>query len=105
VQNNQVATGDDADFDRVQNIVTLTGHVSLTQGPNVTTGDKLIYNLNSGVANVYSAPGTPVKSLFVQGAQGPGAGPGSGDKPATPDKAATPNKPGKKPGPKGDKEQ
>jgi lipopolysaccharide export system protein LptA len=100
VQNDQVATGDDADFDRVQNIVTLTGHVSMTQGPNVTTGDKLIYNLNSGVANVYSAPGTPVKSLFVQGSQGPAAGAaGSGDK------AATPDKPGKKPAPAASKQQ
>jgi lipopolysaccharide export system protein LptA len=66
VQNDQVATGDAGDFDRVNNIVTLTGHVSLTQGQNVTTGDKLVYDLNSGVANVYSAPGTPVKSLFIQ---------------------------------------
>jgi len=32
VQNDQVATGDNGEFDRVQNIVTLTGHVSLTQG-------------------------------------------------------------------------
>ncbi|MFI4994839.1 MAG: LptA/OstA family protein [Hyphomicrobiales bacterium] len=91
VQNDQVATGDAADFDRVQNIVTLTGHVSMTQGPNVTTGDKLIYYLNTGVANVFSAPGTPVKSLFVQGSQ-------AGDpKAATPQKAApgkaTPTKP------------
>jgi lipopolysaccharide export system protein LptA len=69
VQNDQVATGDAGDFDRVNNVVTLTGHVSLTQGQNVTTGDKLVYDLNSGVANVYSAPGTPVKSLFVQGSQ------------------------------------
>jgi lipopolysaccharide export system protein LptA len=82
VQNDQVATGDAGDFDRVQNIVTLTGHVSLTQGPNVTTGEKLIYDLNTGVANVFSGPGTPVKSLFVQGSQ-PGdskpAKPGSGN--------------------------
>ena len=85
VQNDQVATGDNADFDRVQNIVILTGHVSLTQGPNVTTGDKLIYNLNNGIANVYSAPGTPVKSLFIQGSQ-----PGD-PKAATPDKT-TPDK-------------
>jgi lipopolysaccharide export system protein LptA len=91
VQNDQVATGDAADFDRVQNIVTLTGHVSMTQGPNVTTGDKLIYYLNTGVANVFSAPGTPVKSLFVQGSQA------SDPKAATPQKAApgkaTPTKP------------
>jgi lipopolysaccharide export system protein LptA len=92
VQNDQVATGDNADFDRVQNIVILTGHVSLTQGPNVTTGDKLVYNLNTGVANVYSAPGTPVKSLFIQGSQPgeakPGDAKGATDKPA----AAKPGK-------------
>ena len=76
VQNDQVATGDGAEFDRVQNVVTLSGHVSLTQGPNVTTGDKLIYDLNSGVANVFSAPGTPVKSLFVQGGQSGDTKPG-----------------------------
>jgi lipopolysaccharide export system protein LptA len=80
VQNDQVATGDAGDFDRVQNTVTLTGHVSLTQGPNVTTGDKLVYDLNTGVANVFSGPGTPVKSLFVQGSQ-----PGD-SKPAAPQK-------------------
>jgi lipopolysaccharide export system protein LptA len=80
VQNDQVATGDNGEFDRVQNIVTLTGHVSLTQGADVTTGDKLIYDLNTGVANVFSGPGTPVKSLFVQGSQ-----PGE-TKPASPQK-------------------
>ncbi|MBV9752710.1 MAG: hypothetical protein JO188_09345 [Hyphomicrobiales bacterium] len=69
VQNDQVATGDNGEFDRVQNIVTLTGHVSLTQGADVTTGDKLTYDLNTGIANVFSGPGTPVKSLFVQGSQ------------------------------------
>jgi lipopolysaccharide export system protein LptA len=97
VQNDQVATGDNADFDRVQNIVILTGHVSLTQGPNVTTGDKLVYNLNSGVANVYSAPGTPVKSLFIQGSQA------SDPKAATPDKSgadkSTQGKSAQKPAP------
>jgi lipopolysaccharide export system protein LptA len=69
IQNDQVATGDNADFDRTKNVVTMTGHVSLTQGPNVTTGDKLVYYLDTGIANVFSAPGTPVKSLFVQGSQ------------------------------------
>jgi lipopolysaccharide export system protein LptA len=86
VQNDQVATGDNGEFDRVQNIVTLTGHVSLTQGADVTTGDKLIYDLNTGVANVFSGPGTPVKSLFVQGSQ-----PGE-TKPASPQKTP-PGKP------------
>jgi lipopolysaccharide export system protein LptA len=97
VQNDQVATGDAADFDRVQNIVTLSGHVSLTQGPNVTTGDKLVYDLNTGVANVYSGPGTPVKSLFVEGSQ-PGDAktpkPGAG-KPAPSSPASTKASPAK----------
>ena len=95
VQNDQVATGDNGEFDRVQNIVTLTGHVSLTQGADVTTGDKLIYDLNTGIANVFSGPGTPVKSLFVQGSQ-----PGE-TKPASPQKTppgkAAPAKPPAKP--------
>ncbi|SEC03865.1 lipopolysaccharide export system protein LptA [Rhizobiales bacterium GAS191] len=90
VQNDQVATGDAAEFDRVQNIVTLIGHVSLTQGPNVTTGDKMTYDLNSGVANVFSAPGTPVKSLFVQGSQ-------SGDAKAVAPQKASSGKPAAKP--------
>ncbi len=82
VQNDQVATGDNGEFDRVQNIVTLTGHVSLTQGADVTTGDKLIYDLNTGIANVFSGPGTPVKSLFVQGSQPGETKPATTQKPA-----------------------
>jgi lipopolysaccharide export system protein LptA len=87
VQNDQVATGDNGEFDRVQNIVTLTGHVSLTQRADVTTGDKLIYDLNTGIANVFSGPGTPVKSLFVQGSQ-PGEAKPAGPQKAPPGKPA-----------------
>jgi lipopolysaccharide export system protein LptA len=65
----------------------LTGHVSLTQGADVTTGDKLVYDLNTGVANVFSAPGSPVKSLFVQGSQPGEAKPGGLPK-ASPGKPA-----------------
>ena len=103
VQNDQVATGDNGEFDRVQNIVTLTGHVSLTQGADVTTGEKLVYDLNTGVANVFSGPGTPVKSLFVQGSEpgqaktatpqkgssGKPASTGTGSSKASSEKAAT----------------
>ena len=97
VQNDQVATGDNGEFDRVQNIVTLTGHVSLTQGADVTTGDKLIYDLNTGVANVFSGPGTPVKSLFVQGSQPGEAKPASPQKtpPGKPAPASTSKPPAK----------
>ncbi|MBV9431712.1 MAG: organic solvent tolerance protein OstA [Hyphomicrobiales bacterium] len=99
VQNDQVATGDNGEFDRVSNIVTLTGHVSLTQGADVTTGDKLTYDLNTGIANVFSAPGTPVKSLFVQGSQPGETKPGSPQKspPGKPSPASTGSKPVTKP--------
>jgi lipopolysaccharide export system protein LptA len=99
VQNDQVATGDNGEFDRVQNIVTLTGHVSLTQGADVTTGDKLIYDLNTGIANVFSGPGTPVKSLFVQGSQPGETKPAGPQKPppGKPAPASTSSKAGAKP--------
>ena len=73
VSKTQVATGDNATFDRVANRVFLLGNVALTDGPNVTRGERIVYDLNSGVANVETAPGGRVKALFV---------PGSGSEPA-----------------------
>jgi lipopolysaccharide export system protein LptA len=81
VSKTQVATGDNATFDRVANRVYLLGNVALTDGPNVTRGERIVYDLNSGVANVETAPGGRVKALFVPGgadpaaAAGPAAGP------------------------------
>lgn len=85
VSKDQVATGDNAVFDRVANIVTLSGNAALSQGPNVTRGERVIYNLDTGIANV---EGGRVRALFVPGseAQTPGTGP------ATP-----PARPGQKP--------
>lgn len=62
----QVATGDNAVFDRVANLVTLTGNAALSQGPNVTRGQRLVYNLNTGVANV---EGGRVRAIIVPGSQ------------------------------------
>lgn len=62
----QVATGDNAVFDRVANLVTLTGNAVLSQGPNVTRGQRLVYNLNTGVANV---EGGRVRAIIVPGSQ------------------------------------
>jgi lipopolysaccharide export system protein LptA len=52
VSKTQVATGDRGSFDKDQNKVWLFGHVTLTDGGNVTKGDKLTYDLTSGEAVV-----------------------------------------------------
>jgi lipopolysaccharide export system protein LptA len=67
----QTATGDSAIYDKPQNKVWLIGHVTLSDGGNVTKGDKLTYDLTSGQATVDTG-GTSgrVRGLFL---------PGSGD--------------------------
>jgi len=71
VSRQQIGSGDNAVFDRVANKIIMTGNVTLSQCQNVTTGDKLVYDLNTGVANIESAvtaagPGR-VRALFVPG--------------------------------------
>lgn len=70
VSKTQTATGDNAVFDRSANRVVLTGNVALSDGPNVTRGDKIVYDLNTGIANVETTTGGRVRALFV-----PGSGP------------------------------
>jgi lipopolysaccharide export system protein LptA len=74
VSKTQTATGDSATFDRVANRVLLVGNVALSDGPNVTRGERLVYDLNTSVANVETAPGGRVKALFVPGS---GSDPGA----------------------------
>ena len=91
VQKDQVATGDNAVFDRAANKVLLDGNVALSQGKNVTKGEKLVYDLNTGIANVETKPGGRVRALFVpgeqnaqgnaQGGQGTQAAPGAKPRP------------------------
>jgi lipopolysaccharide export system protein LptA len=69
VSKTQVATGDNATFDRVSNKVLLIGNVALSDGPNVTRGERIVYDLNLGIANVETAPGGRVKALFVPGSK------------------------------------
>ena len=52
VSKTQVATGDNGSFDKAQDKVWLIGHVTLSDGQNVTKGDKLTYDLKSGLATV-----------------------------------------------------
>ncbi|NIX75630.1 organic solvent tolerance protein OstA [Microvirga sp. c23x22] len=84
VSKTQVATGNDATFDRVANKILLTGNAVLSDGPNVTRGERVVYDLNSGVANVENAPGGRVRALFV---------PGSGSQDAAGADKAKPQKP------------
>ena len=67
----QTATSDNGVYDKEHNNILLTGHVVLADGPTVTKGDKLIYDLASGKAEVF---GGRVTGVFVPGSQeSPGA--------------------------------
>jgi lipopolysaccharide export system protein LptA len=52
ISKTQVATGDSGSYDKVEDKVWLIGHVTLSDGQNVTKGDKLTYDLKSGQATV-----------------------------------------------------
>jgi lipopolysaccharide export system protein LptA len=52
VSKTQVATGDNGTYDKAQDKVFLIGHVTLSDGQNVTKGDKLTYDLKSGQATI-----------------------------------------------------
>ena len=68
ISKDQVATGNDGVFDRASNKIVLTGNVALSQGDNVTKGEKLIYDTETGVALVESgASNGRVKGFFVPG--------------------------------------
>ncbi|PSC04061.1 organic solvent tolerance protein OstA [Alsobacter soli] len=64
ISKDQIATGNEGVFDRLANRIILTGNVALSQGENVTKGDKLVYNTETGVATV---EGGRVKGFFVPG--------------------------------------
>ncbi len=66
-QRDQVGTGDNGVFDKIDNKVYLFGNVVLSQGTNVTKGDgdsKLVYDLDTGYAQVI---GGRVNSIFTPG--------------------------------------
>ncbi len=52
ISKTQVATGDNGIYDKVQDKVYLIGHVTMSDGQNVTKGDKLTYDLKSGQATI-----------------------------------------------------
>ena len=57
VSKTQVATGDSGVYDKGQDKVFLNGHVTLSDGQNVTKGDRLTYDLKSGQATIDTAGG------------------------------------------------
>ena len=52
ISKNQVATGDNAVYDKIENKVQLIGHVTLSDGQNTTKGDKLTYDLKTSQATI-----------------------------------------------------
>ena len=66
----QTATGDNGTYDKGRGNVVLTGHVVLTDGRNVTKGEKLVYDLASGQAAVQGG-GSRVQGLFLPGSGDP----------------------------------
>jgi lipopolysaccharide export system protein LptA len=82
-QKDQTATGDNGVFDVKTNSVTLTGNVVVTQGTNVLRGDRMVVNLDTGVARVESDKTKRVEGLFNPStAPQPAATPAKDAKPA-----------------------
>ena len=94
VSKTQVATGENATFDRGSNKILLIGNATLSDGPNVTKGERVLYDINTGVANIETTPGGRVRALFVPGNGGP-APTGAGN--AAPGAGAAKPKPQQKP--------
>jgi lipopolysaccharide export system protein LptA len=93
-QKDQTAKGDNGVFDVKTNSVTLTGNVVVTQGTNVLRGDRMVVNLDTGVARVESDKTKRVEGLFNPStAQQPAAAPAAAPAPqkdAKPAPAAPP---------------
>jgi lipopolysaccharide export system protein LptA len=76
VSKTQVATGDSGSYDKAEDKVRLIGHVTLSDGQNVTKGDKLTYDLKNGLATVdTSAKSGRVHGQFVPKSSGDAAKP------------------------------
>jgi len=66
----QIGTGDSAVYDKAENKVFLSGHVTLSQGGNVTKGERLVFDLTTNQAVVLggtSSASGRVRSIFTPG--------------------------------------
>ncbi len=77
VSKDEVGTGDNGSYDKADNKITLTGNVTLTQATNIIKGDKLVYDMTTGQAQVSSGQTAGrVRSVFTPGSGSPsGAAP------------------------------
>ncbi len=82
LQRDQVGTGDNGVYDKASNTVVLTGNVTLSQGPNVTKGEKLIYDLHNGQAVVRGGASGGVKSMFLPNSNTNNGGTADAEEPA-----------------------
>jgi lipopolysaccharide export system protein LptA len=90
VSKTQVATGDRGVYDKAENKVWLIGNVTLTDGGNVTKGDKLTYDLTTGQAVVEVGNSTQrVHGQFLPASNDNGADKSTSAKKKLPDNAAT----------------
>jgi lipopolysaccharide export system protein LptA len=94
ISKTQVATGDRGTYDKEQNKVWLFDHVTMSDGGNVTEGDKLTYDMTTGEAVVEVHKTGRVKGVFEQGAASPDAA--GADKSTGPKKDAADKKTTKK---------
>lgn len=69
VSKDQIGTGDHGSYDKADNKVLLSGNVTLTQGDNIVKGERLVYDVTSGVASIQGggAQGGRVRSTFMPG--------------------------------------
>ena len=67
VSKDQIGTGDRGSYDKAENKVYLIGNVTLTQAENIVKGDKLVYDVTTGMATVQggAAQGGRVRSTFT----------------------------------------
>ena len=96
ISKDQIGTGDHATYDKAENKVYLIGNVTLSQGTNITQGDRLVYDLTTTRAQVFSGGTTArVKSVFTPGSAPPGGAAADASADATKkDKPAAKRKPG-----------
>jgi lipopolysaccharide export system protein LptA len=67
LEKDQIATGDKGIYEAATDVMTMTGNVALSKGQNVTKGQKLVYNLGTGIATVDAGATGRVSSSFVSG--------------------------------------
>jgi len=90
VSKDQIGTGESGVYEKSENKVYLIGNVTLTQGPNVTKGDQLSYDLKTNRAAVTGR----VRSMFLPTGGTGGAGE---PRPAMPEGAPKPERAAKAP--------